>query len=773
MTVWDMKSGRTVTSVGAHTSHVLGISFSRSGRLLATSGGFDRMVKIWHVRRSLEEAATILALGDDEWAAVTPDDRFDGSLGGLEYVHWVARRSSPVPVGLVPQTPPDATILPSLGAARARKAGPRASPKTLPALHRPAVGEGADEPGTPVLTVRTSPSHRVSSVAWSADGSLLVSGGEDGNVDIWDRSTGKELRTLHAHDDGVTALAFVGGHMLASGAKDGTVRLWNVRTGRLVHTFTVGLPHTGIAIASAAGGYLLCAAYDGTVRWLHLDTLTRVHAERVLLEDQGHTSLLNEIVAVSPDGRIVARPYHRDSVAVFDLHAQRLFYAFHSDDTPAAIRFDRTGRRFVVGGATSRSIIVIGGRGKGKAEHPPSTYAVDEWATARARRTASHLGHLGNVVAIDFDPGGAGFATGAMDGTARIWANGARGASRTIKTGSDTVSAVGYNADGSLLATGEGSGDFVGRISIWNSATGKRLQTFERHIGDVHPVRFTADGTLLVAAGEDGILRIWRLTVRTPPMLVRGHTDRIFSLAFSPDGRHIATASWDGTSRLWRTDTGELVWILDARDGIKVWSVTFSPLGDTLSTGCDDGRVTIFWTHSGEIVRSFEASVPAQNQMVFALAYSPDGRQIASGGADGRIVLWDIVTGEARKVLETAAPVFSLDFNPDGSLLASGDLDQNVYLHDPGTGSVRHQLKGHAKPGHIEKGTTVRFTPDGTRLVTGGTDGTIRVWEAATGRPDLDGSGPCGANRVRGSEPDVDAPSRRQQRWERQPLGRS
>ena len=76
--------------------------------------------------------------------------------------------------------------------------------------------------------------------------------------------------------------------------------------------------------------------------------------------------------------------------------------------------------------------------------------------------------------------------------------------------------------------------------------------------------------------------------------------------------------------------------------------------------------------------------------------------------------------------------VFSLDFGPDGMLLASGDWDQEIRLWDLRSGDFR-TLKGHARPGHIEKGVTVRFSRDGTWLVSGGTDGTLRLWDVATG----------------------------------------
>ena len=104
---------------------------------------------------------------------------------------------------------------------------------------------------TPVLTVRTRPSHQVSSVAWSADDSIIAGGTADGNIDLWDRATGRELRTLRGHSGPITSLTFVGPNTLASGGRDATVRLWNILTGELLHTFPIGLTSGmgGVAIA--------------------------------------------------------------------------------------------------------------------------------------------------------------------------------------------------------------------------------------------------------------------------------------------------------------------------------------------------------------------------------------------------------------------------------------------------------------------------------------------------------------------------------------------
>ena len=116
---------------------------------------------------------------------------------------------------------------------------------------------------------------------------------------------------------------------------------------------------------------------------------------------------------------------------------------------------------------------------------------------------------------------------------------------------------------------------------------------------------------------------------------------------------------------------------------------------------------------------------------VWTVAFAPDGQTVASGGQDRAVQVWEVATGNKRARMKVAG-VVCLAYAPDGKTLASapggGCVDYVVRLWDPATGRELRRCAG-----HTSTVDSVAFSPDGTRLVTGGVD-QVRVWEAATGK---------------------------------------
>src|ERR1700761_3739240 len=90
----------------------------------------------------------------------------------------------------------------------------------------------------------------------------------------------------------------------------------------------------------------------------------------------------------------------------------------------------------------------------------------------------------------------------------------------------------------------------------------------------------------------------------------------------------------------------------------------------------------------------------------------------------GRRRMW----GAVEQILHVKSGVGSVAFSPDGTRVVSGSYDKTVRIWTASTGEEEHRLEGHSDPVR-----SVAFSPDGTRVVSGSWDKTVRIWNASTG----------------------------------------
>ncbi|MGY6274617.1 WD40 repeat domain-containing protein [Methylomonas sp. MgM2] len=555
------------------------------------------------------------------------------------------------------------------------------------------------------MTGHTAPVH---SVAFSPDGNRIVSGSADKTLRLWDAKTGAAIgQPLASHTQEVTSVAFSpDGNRIVSGSYDNTLRLWDAKTGAAIDQPMTGhtAPVHSVAF-SPDGNRIVSGSWDNTLRLWDAKTGAAIGQPMT-----GHTASVHS-VAFSPDGKCIVSGSMDTTLRLWNVNTGTAIgqpLIGHSGDVQS-VAFSPDGNR-IVSGSWDKTLRL--------------------WDANTGTSVGQPLtGHTSGVLSVAFSTDGRRIVSCGYDNTLRLWdaqtdiANGQPLIGHTLP-----VESVAFSRDSSRIV----SGSWDATLKLWDAKTGLAIgQPLTGHTERVWAVDFSPDGRRIVSGSEDKTLRLWDAkTGAAIGQPLTGHTESVWSVVFSPDGSRIVSGSEDKTLRLWDAKAGAAIGQPMTGHTASVHSVAFSPDGNRIVSGSMDTTLRLWNANTGTSVGQ---PLTGHTGPVFSVAFSRDGGRIVSGGDDGELRLWDAKTGAAISHYATGTgSVDTVALSRDGNRIVSGSWDNTLRLWDAKTGAAI----GQPLTGHTSGVLSVAFSPDGSRIVSGSYDSTLRLWPVFDGWAD-------------------------------------
>ncbi|RKZ85723.1 MAG: hypothetical protein DRR19_15955 [Candidatus Parabeggiatoa sp. nov. 1] len=245
-------------------------------------------------------------------------------------------------------------------------------------------------------------------------------------------------------------------------------------------------------------------------------------------------------------------------------------------------------------------------------------------------------------------------------------------------------------------------------------------------IQKVSSVAFSPNSRYVLSGGQDRKLWLWDLDSAKLRSFY-GHSDIIGSVSFSPDGRYALSGSRDRKVLLWEVNHGQLRRLHTYRGHSGfVSSVSFSSDNRYALSASYDKTIRVWDIGYRSLVRRVKDS-GWDSDWILSAVLSPNGDYILSGSRK-KIRLWRF-SGQRMRTFSGRAYFHSVRFFPNGEKLVSGSSDNTVQIWEVNSGTRLRTFWGHS-----ESVLSVDISSDASYIVSGSRDNTVRLWEANSGQ---------------------------------------
>ena len=377
------------------------------------------------------------------------------------------------------------------------------------------------------------------------------------------------------------------------------------------------------------------------------------------------------------------------------------------------------------------------------------------WDVKTGKQLRTLRGHQSEIIFLSFSPDGNTLISESRDMTINFWdvptmelklPFATQGVISDESIEKEKIKRTFFSPDRNvLITTGE-----TRTIHLWDTSTGKLKHTFSdknedsketSYVKEVENILFSPDGKSILSLVKDSQIRMWDIATgkRIP---FSGDTGYITNATYSPDGKTLATVNYPSGIRIWDIMTGKLKRTISnfnpsdtsSKTEYDTYCIAFPPNGEKAIISESYGALSL-WDTDTKRLHTLIKSKWGHNVLL-----SPDGETVASwnGSKAGLIRFWNATTGEHKRTIKDhIGQIRGVEFSRDGSLLASWSFsyeEKTIRLWNVATGRNTQTLTVHTLTGHNNQIGSVKFSPDGETLISGGQDGTVLIWDVSTGK---------------------------------------
>jgi WD40 repeat protein/outer membrane protein OmpA-like peptidoglycan-associated protein len=366
--------------------------------------------------------------------------------------------------------------------------------------------------------------------------------------------------------------------------------------------------------------------------------------------------------------------------------------------------------------------------------------AVEEHASAELKPETNPrrylIGHRAGVVSAVWSSTGTQILTASKDFSARIWNAETGEVVRVLGGITQNESAAQANANANTnvnaASTTNAANSINAIFSAKNAAQAALLASPNGHKAALTAAAWSPDEKRVLTASADKTARVWSVETGDTLFVLNGHRGEVLSALWSPDGTKIATTSADSTVALWDGTTGKLLRRYYAHQG-AVRVAAWDSLSKQIAAASDDGMVCVWnaGNYSTPILRQAEYELLSELDQTILQSVNtalgvPRRYQLNSG------VILDSTALDVMS--EHLASVRSLVWDSPRKRLFTASADQSAFawkaekVEENGV-KVEHFDLAAEFSGHAEGITAMALNPEGKRLVTTASDGTLLVWK--------------------------------------------